>query len=55
VTGIFLAKLDGTAKGGIVFAIVKELGIPIRYVGTGQGLEDMAEFDAEEFVEGLLG
>jgi len=55
VTGIFLAKLDGTAKGGIVFAIAKELGIPIRFLGTGQELDDLAEFDAEEFVAGLLG
>ncbi|HIC92857.1 MAG TPA: signal recognition particle-docking protein FtsY, partial [Anaerolineae bacterium] len=54
VTGIFLAKLDGTAKGGIVFAIARELGIPIRFVGIGEGLEDMAEFDAQTFVEGLL-
>ncbi|MFQ5885931.1 MAG: signal recognition particle-docking protein FtsY [Anaerolineae bacterium] len=54
VTGIFVAKLDGTAKGGIVFAIAKELGIPIQYVGTGERLEDLAEFDAEEFVEGLF-
>ena len=52
---IFLAKLDGTAKGGIVFAIARELGIPVRFVGTGEGLEDMAEFDARTFVEGLLG
>jgi fused signal recognition particle receptor len=55
VTGIFLAKLDGTAKGGVVFAIAKELGLPIRFVGTGEGLEDMAEFDAQAFVEGLFG
>lgn len=54
VTGVFVAKLDGTAKGGIVFAIAKELGIPIQYVGTGERLEDLAEFDAEEFVEGLF-
>ena len=54
VTGIFLAKLDGTAKGGIVFAIVQELGVPIRWVGTGEGLDDLAEFNAEAFVEGLL-
>jgi fused signal recognition particle receptor len=54
VTGIFLAKLDGTAKGGVVFAIVKELGLPIRFVGTGEGLEDVAEFDAQAFVEGLF-
>ena len=55
VTGIFLAKLDGTAKGGVVFAIARELGLPIRFVGTGEGMGDMAEFDAQEFVEGLFG
>jgi fused signal recognition particle receptor len=49
-----LAKLDGTAKGGIVFAITTELGIPIRYVGTGEGLDDVAEFDPERFVRGLF-
>ncbi len=54
VTGIVLTKLDGTAKGGIVFAIVRELGLPIHFVGTGEGLDDLAEFDAEEFVEGLF-
>lgn len=54
VTGIFVAKLDGTAKGGIVFAVAQELGIPIQWVGTGERLEDLAEFDAEEFVEGLF-
>lgn len=54
VTSIFLAKLDGTAKGGVVFAIAKELGLPIYFVGTGEGLEDLAEFDAEAFVEGLF-
>ncbi len=53
VTGIFLAKLDGTAKGGIVLAICDELQIPIKYIGTGEKLEDMAEFDAEAFVEAL--
>jgi len=55
VTGIFLAKLDGTAKGGVVFAIARELGLPIRFVGTGEGLDDLAEFDASAFVEGLFG
>jgi len=54
VTGIILAKLDGTAKGGVVFAIARELGLPIRFVGTGEGLEDLAEFDAQVFVEGLF-
>jgi fused signal recognition particle receptor len=54
VTGVFLAKLDGTAKGGIVLAICDELKIPIQFVGTGDGLEDMAAFDAESFVEALF-
>jgi len=54
VTGIVLAKLDGTAKGGIAFAIVQELGIPIQFVGTGEKLEDWAEFDAGEFVTALF-
>jgi fused signal recognition particle receptor len=53
VTGIFLAKLDGTAKGGIVLAICDELAVPIKLVGVGEGLEDMAPFDAEAFVEAL--
>ncbi len=53
VTGIFLAKLDGTAKGGIVLAISDELKIPIKYVGLGEGPEDMAPFDSGEFVEAL--
>lgn len=54
VNGIFLAKLDGTAKGGIVFAIATELGIPIRYVGIGEELDDLLEFDAQKFVAGLF-
>ena len=53
VTGIFLAKLDGTAKGGIVLAICDELKIPIQFVGIGEKLEDMAPFNAETFVEAL--
>lgn len=53
VNGIFLAKLDGTAKGGIVLAIAQELKIPILYVGTGEGLEDIAPFNAKSFVEAL--
>ncbi len=53
VTGIFLAKLDGTAKGGIVLAICDELAVPIQMVGTGEGLEDMVAFNAAAFVEGL--
>jgi fused signal recognition particle receptor len=54
VTGLFLAKLDGTAKGGIAFAVSQELGLPILFVGTGEQAGDIAEFDAEQFVEGLL-
>ncbi len=53
ITGIFLTKLDGTAKGGIVLAICDELGIPIQFVGVGEKLEDMALFDAETFVAAL--
>ena len=53
VTGIFLAKLDGTAKGGIVLAICNELKIPIQFIGVGEKLEDMAPFNAEAFVEAL--
>ena len=54
LTGLILTKLDGTAKGGIVFAIAKQVGVPIRFVGTGEGLDDFAEFDAKEFVDGLF-
>jgi fused signal recognition particle receptor len=55
VTGIALTKLDGTAKGGILFAIAKQLAIPIRFIGVGEGLEDLHAFDAQEFVDALLG
>ncbi len=54
VTGIILAKLDGTARGGVVLAICSELGIPIAYIGTGEGLTDMAPFDAEVFVNAIF-
>lgn len=54
VTGIVLTKLDGTAKGGIVFAIASELKLPIRYIGIGESAEDFAQFDAEAFVDALL-
>ena len=53
-TGIFLAKLDGTARGGIVLAIRQELNIPILFIGTGEGISDLAPFDANDFVEALL-
>src|SRR3954467_532691 len=54
VTGIFLAKLDGTAKGGIVIAIRHQLGLPVKFVGLGEKPEDMEPFDPEEFVEALF-
>ena len=53
-TGVFLAKLDGTAKGGIVLAIRESLGLPILFIGTGEKLEDMAVFDPEEFIDAIL-
>ena len=53
-TGIFLAKLDGTARGGIVLAIKQELNVPILFIGTGESLEDIAPFDASQFVDSLL-
>jgi fused signal recognition particle receptor len=54
VTGIVLTKLDGTAKGGIVVAIVRELGLPVRFVGTGESADDLVPFDAEAFVTSLF-
>jgi fused signal recognition particle receptor len=54
VTGLVLTKLDGTARGGVAVAIGRELGIPVRYVGVGEGAEDLLLFDAEEYVGGLL-
>lgn len=55
VTGIVLTKLDGTSKGGTVLNIKREVGVPVRFVGTGEKIDDFAEFDAVSFVEGLLG
>jgi fused signal recognition particle receptor len=55
VTSVMLTKLDGTAKGGIVFAIASEFGLPVRFVGVGGGEADLAPFDAERFVDSLLG
>ena len=54
VTGLVLTKLDGTARGGIVIAIAQQLGLPIRYVGVGEGAEDFGEFDAEAFAAALV-
>jgi fused signal recognition particle receptor len=54
VTGIVLTKLDGTSKGGIIFAIYKELAIPVKFVGIGEAIEDLRSFDPREFVDALL-
>ena len=54
VTGIVLTKLDGTAKGGIVIAIAKELGVPVKFAGVGEGVDDLQPFDAREFTQALL-
>ena len=54
VTGIVLTKLDGTAKGGIVVAIAKELGVPVKFAGVGEGVDDLQPFDAAEFTQALL-
>ncbi|KGA13254.1 hypothetical protein GM51_20300 [freshwater metagenome] len=54
VTGIILTKLDGSAKGGIVIAVQRELKVPVKFVGIGEGIEDLIEFHAEDFVDGLL-
>ncbi len=54
ITGIVLTKMDGTAKGGIAVAIHSELGIPVKYIGVGESIEDLQKFDSEEFVNALF-
>lgn len=54
ITGLIVTKLDGTAKGGIIFSISQELGVPVRYIGTGEALEDLLEFSPELFIESLF-
>ncbi|HGM5101427.1 TPA: signal recognition particle-docking protein FtsY, partial [Serratia marcescens] len=54
LTGITLTKLDGTAKGGVIFAIADQFGIPIRYIGVGEGIEDLRPFKADDFIEALF-
>ncbi len=54
VTGVILTKLDSTAKGGMVFAIYHDLGLPVRFVGTGEKIQDLAPFNADQFIEGLF-
>ncbi len=55
VSGIVLTKLDGTAKGGIVISVQRELGVPVKLIGLGEGADDLAPFDPEQFVDALLG
>jgi fused signal recognition particle receptor len=55
VTGIVLTKLDGTAKGGIVVSVQRELGIPVKLIGLGEGPDDLAPFEPEAFAEALVG
>ena len=54
VTGIVLTKLDGTAKGGIILSITEDLSIPVKMIGVGEGIEDLKDFDAREFVDALF-
>jgi fused signal recognition particle receptor len=53
-SGLVITKLDGTAKGGVVLGVCDELGVPIRYVGIGEGIDDLRAFDAQDFVDALL-
>jgi fused signal recognition particle receptor len=55
LTGLVVTKLDGTAKGGVVASIVGELGVPVRYLGVGEGIDDLVEFDPGAFAEALFG
>ena len=54
ITGIILTKMDGTAKGGIAIAIWQELGIPVKYIGVGEGIEDLQKFDSKSFVKAIF-
>ena len=54
ITGIILTKLDGTAKGGVVLALAGETSTPVVYVGVGEGIDDLQDFDAEQFVEAIF-
>jgi fused signal recognition particle receptor len=54
VTGITVTKLDGTAKGGIVFAIAKQLGLPLRFIGVGERVDDLQPFNANQFIDALF-
>ena len=54
MSGLVLTKLDGTAKGGVVIGIASEFGIPVRFIGVGEGMEDLQVFDANDFVRSLF-
>jgi fused signal recognition particle receptor len=54
LTGIILTKLDGTAKGGIVVPIARELGVPVKYAGVGEGINDLRPFNARDYVEAII-
>ncbi|MCY1342204.1 Signal recognition particle receptor FtsY [compost metagenome] len=54
LTGLALTKLDGTAKGGVIFALAKQFGLPIRYIGVGEGIDDLRTFEADAFVQALF-
>ena len=54
ITGINITKLDGTAKGGVIFNIADNFGIPIRFIGVGEGIDDLRVFDADDFVKALF-
>jgi fused signal recognition particle receptor len=53
--GAILTKMDGTAKGGIIFPLYKELGIPVKFIGVGEDLDDLYVFNRQEYIQGLLG
>ncbi len=54
ITGISLTKLDGTAKGGVIFAIADQFQLPIRYIGVGEGIDDLRVFDSKDFIKALF-
>ncbi|HFC12221.1 MAG TPA: signal recognition particle-docking protein FtsY, partial [Anaerolineae bacterium] len=54
VTGVILTKLDGTAKGGMVFSIYRDLNLPVRFIGTGESIEDIEPFDPDAFIDALF-
>jgi fused signal recognition particle receptor len=54
LTGLAVTKLDGTAKGGVVFALAKQFAIPIRYIGVGETIDDLQDFDAKKFIDALF-